>query len=147
MRQGRLCGCDPTSGSVLPLEFSGVPVGTQWGQIKAYWGLMGVERPSHRLRGMAQKQGCCHGPSVSSKSSKASPACHTSWPGQELSVLGTAGTRGTKPGPCRDAAGGATQGMCVSLAHAPELSLLLPRSDSLQSTRAQPGEAPPVVFG
>lgn len=51
MRQERLYRCDPTMGSVLSPEFSGVPVGTHWGQIKVYWGLMGVEGPCHRLLG------------------------------------------------------------------------------------------------
>lgn len=67
-------------------------MGTQWGQVKGYWGLMSVEGPSHSLRGAAQKQELCHGPSMSSKPSKASPACHTAWPGQGLKC----------PGDCRD---------------------------------------------
>lgn len=68
---GKAPGCDLTLGSGLSPELSGVPVGSQWGQIKSCWGLLGVEGISHWLRGAAQKQGLCHSSSVSSKSSMA----------------------------------------------------------------------------
>lgn len=61
MRQERLYRCDPTLGSVLSPEFSGVPVGTHWGQIKVCWGLMGVEGLCHRLWG-GKSKGCATAP-------------------------------------------------------------------------------------
>lgn len=137
MRQERLCGCDPTLGSGLSPELSGVPVGANQSLLKG----VGCGGNFSQVEGGSSETRAVPQPSVSSKSSKASPACHTAWPEQELSVLGTAGTRGTKPRPCRDTAVGATQGMCVSLAHAPELFLLLPSSGSCRAAGHSAGRS------
>lgn len=91
MRQERLDRCDPTPGSGLSPELSSVPVGSQWGQIKVCWGLMGEEGASHRLRGAAQKPGLCHGPlCVLQTQQSCSCLSHVAWAGAEC------------PGDCRD---------------------------------------------